>query len=33
MRSIKLTPIALDDLAWLVGNDRKLAGRALKLMA
>ena len=32
MRSIELDPNAIEDLAWLIQNDRKLALRTLKLI-
>jgi toxin YoeB len=32
MRSIELDPKAIEDLLWLIQNDRKLALRALKLI-
>ena len=31
-RLIEFDPHAMDDLAWLVQHERKLAGRALKLI-
>ena len=33
MRSVELAPQALEDLAWVLRHDRKLAARAVKLMA
>lgn len=32
MRSIELDPTAIEDLLWLIQNDRKLALRTLKLI-
>lgn len=33
MRSVELDPDAIDDLAWFIANDRKLASRILRLMS